>query len=115
MILLNKQAIGLATPADENQFSFLDIPQGREWEKTGGKLGYGISGQINNPYTPSTSFYGGAYRNSVREILDPENSNFVKAGYGFSALVLAIPAGINDAAIGIINASNDIYVGSKTM
>lgn len=112
-LAVNSAQASAAPSADENDFSFLSTPEGREWEETGGKLGYGMSGRIGNP--PTRSLIGDAYRISMREAANSKNSLGTRAGYGMSALVMAIPGALNDAASGVLNSPYNMYAGTKTM
>ncbi|HZV64534.1 MAG TPA: hypothetical protein VFG03_06465, partial [Telluria sp.] len=71
--------------------------------------------QPESAYTPMRSVLGDAYRASMREAFDSNNSWGTRTGYGASALIVAIPGLFNDAARDILNAPGNIYGGSKRM
>jgi YD repeat-containing protein len=73
------------------------------------------SGRGTDLYTPTRSVIGDAYRFSLSQAADPSNSWDVRAGYGASALITAIPGMFNDMASGALNSVNDLYSGSNVM
>ncbi|WP_426161466.1 CdiA family toxin C-terminal domain-containing protein [Pseudoduganella sp. R-34] len=66
-------------------------------------------------YAPTRSVLGDAYRFSANEALSSDNSFGVRVGYGASAVVLALPGLVNDAARNVLNAPSRMYVGAQTM
>ncbi|WP_086139183.1 MULTISPECIES: LysM peptidoglycan-binding domain-containing protein [unclassified Janthinobacterium] len=71
--------------------------------------------ESNGLYSPTRSVLGDAYRFSMREALDSNNSLGVRVGYGAAGLVVAIPGMFNDAARDALNAPYNIHGGSKRM
>ena len=70
---------------------------------------------IANIYAPMRSVLGDAYRFSANEALDSSNSWNTRAGYAASALVIAVPGLVNDAARDFWNFPNRIITGSRVM
>ncbi|MNM49772.1 Filamentous hemagglutinin [compost metagenome] len=66
-------------------------------------------------YPPTRSLIGDVYRFSMRETLDSSNSWDVRAGYGTTALISAIPGMYNDMSSGFLNSPNDLIGGSDYM
>ncbi|WP_226941573.1 hemagglutinin repeat-containing protein [Janthinobacterium violaceinigrum] len=78
--------------------------------------GSNITGQGNaDLYPPTRSLIGDMYRASMRETLDSSNSWDVRAGYGTTALISAIPGMYNDMSSGFLNSPNNLIGGSNYM
>ncbi|MGX9772324.1 two-partner secretion domain-containing protein [Janthinobacterium aestuarii] len=74
------------------------------------------AGQRNaDAYPPTRSLIGDVYRFSMRETLDSSNSWDVRAGYGTTALISAIPGMYNDMSSGFLNSPNNLIGGSNYM
>ncbi len=74
------------------------------------------AGQRNaDLYPPTRSLIGDVYRFSMRETLDSSNSWDVRAGYGTTALISAIPGMYNDMSSGFLNSPNNLIGGSNYM
>lgn len=80
---------------------------------------FAISGNISlspeNMYTPARSLIGDAYRTAFREVMNPSNTTLDRGAMGALAAATAVPGFINDAAAGVYNSFNNLYVGAQRM
>ncbi|MES2933714.1 MAG: hypothetical protein V4805_09535, partial [Pseudomonadota bacterium] len=78
-----------------------------------GDSGKGIASE--NWYTPSRSILGDAYRNTMHEALDSNNSGVMRVGSGVAATVLAVPGLLNDVGRDLYNLANTFAVSGQDM